>query len=171
MTIRSPEIYSSSNRSRKYESHLLGWINPCSTPFIIAQSGSCTWVQSLNWHWATNARISGKYPSSSSGSISHSARAFNPGVSATYPPPSKGKSSDETVVVQPSQIPQASLTLWLVHILGADQHSKPSTTLDIYGHLIPVMQDGVAILMDELVTPIPVEMGESVSSDKLSGNT
>jgi len=25
--------------------------------------------------------------------------------------------------------------------------------------------------MDELVTPIPVEMGESVSSDKLSGNT
>ena len=50
-------------------------------------------------------------------------------------------------------------------ILG---HSKPSTTLDIYGHLIPIMQDGVADLMDELITPVPVEMGESVDIPALS---
>jgi integrase len=43
-------------------------------------------------------------------------------------------------------------------ILG---HSKPSTTLDIYGHLIPVMHEGVGNLMDDLLTPIPVVMGES----------
>ena len=41
-------------------------------------------------------------------------------------------------------------------ILG---HSKPSTTMDIYGHLIPVMHEGIGNLMDELLTPIPVEMG------------
>jgi integrase len=35
-------------------------------------------------------------------------------------------------------------------ILG---HSKPSTTLNIYGHLMPVMQEEVAGLMDRLVTP------------------
>ena len=42
-------------------------------------------------------------------------------------------------------------------ILG---HTKPSTTLDIYGHMIPVMQEEAARIMDELVTPIPVEMGD-----------
>ena len=42
-------------------------------------------------------------------------------------------------------------------ILG---HSKPSTTMDIYGHLIPVMHEGVGNLMDDLLTPIPVEMGD-----------
>jgi len=42
-------------------------------------------------------------------------------------------------------------------ILG---HTKPSTTLDIYGHLIPVMQEEAARIMDELVNPIPVEMGD-----------
>ncbi|MBY8999280.1 MAG: site-specific integrase, partial [Candidatus Thorarchaeota archaeon] len=53
-------------------------------------------------------------------------------------------------------------------ILG---HSKPSTTLDIYGHLIPVMQDGVASLMDELVTPIPVIMGETAGIDTFPNNS
>jgi integrase len=43
-------------------------------------------------------------------------------------------------------------------ILG---HSKPSTTMDIYGHLIPVMHEGIGNLMDELLTPIPVEMGDT----------
>lgn len=43
-------------------------------------------------------------------------------------------------------------------------HSKPSTTLDIYGHLIPIMQEEVANLMDDLVTPILVEMGEKAES-------
>lgn len=33
-------------------------------------------------------------------------------------------------------------------------HSKPSVTLDIYGHYIPGMQEQAADLMDELVTPI-----------------
>ena len=47
-------------------------------------------------------------------------------------------------------------------ILG---HSKPSTTLDIYGHLIPVMHEGVGNLMDDLLTPIPVVMGKSAISD------
>ncbi len=42
-------------------------------------------------------------------------------------------------------------------ILG---HSKTSTTLDIYGHIIPVMQEQAAQIMDEIVTPIPVSFGE-----------
>ena len=42
-------------------------------------------------------------------------------------------------------------------ILG---HSKPSTTMNLYGHLLPIMQDGVAKLMDELITPIQVIVGE-----------
>ena len=41
-------------------------------------------------------------------------------------------------------------------ILG---HSKASTTLDIYGHLISVMQEGAARMMDELITPITVDLG------------
>jgi integrase len=35
-------------------------------------------------------------------------------------------------------------------------HSKPSITLDIYGHLYQEMQDEVARKMDELVSPVPV---------------
>jgi len=38
-------------------------------------------------------------------------------------------------------------------------HSKSSVTLDIYGHLYTDMQDGAARVMDELVTPIPVDVG------------
>ena len=37
-------------------------------------------------------------------------------------------------------------------------HAKPSITLDIYAHMIPGMQDEVARLMDEVITPIPVNM-------------
>ena len=37
-------------------------------------------------------------------------------------------------------------------------HSKPSITLDIYGHLIPGMQEQVADVMDELITPIEVNV-------------
>jgi hypothetical protein len=44
-------------------------------------------------------------------------------------------------------------------ILG---HSKVSTTLDIYGYLIPVMQEEAARIMDEIVKPIPVEIGEKL---------
>jgi integrase len=37
-------------------------------------------------------------------------------------------------------------------------HYKVSMTLDIYGHLIPEMQNEAADLIDELITPIPVEL-------------
>ena len=37
-------------------------------------------------------------------------------------------------------------------------HSKISITLDVYGHLIPEMQNGAAELIDDLITPIPVEL-------------
>ena len=54
-------------------------------------------------------------------------------------------------------------------ILG---HSKPSTTMDIYDHLIPVMHEGIGNLMDELLTPIPVDLGDkpliSTASDSKS---
>jgi integrase len=36
-------------------------------------------------------------------------------------------------------------------------HSKPSVTLDIYGHYLPGMQSTAAALMDELITPIEIE--------------
>jgi integrase len=48
-------------------------------------------------------------------------------------------------------------------ILG---HSKTSTTLDIYGHLIPAMQGEAAQIMDDLVTPIRVDLGENID-DKI----
>ena len=37
-------------------------------------------------------------------------------------------------------------------------HSKPSVTLDIYSHLFQDSQNEVANLLDELVTPVPVEI-------------
>lgn len=37
-------------------------------------------------------------------------------------------------------------------------HAKPSTTLDVYGHLIPSKQQEVAQLMDELLTPVSIEI-------------
>ena len=37
-------------------------------------------------------------------------------------------------------------------------HSKPSITLDIYGHLYNEMQDAAAQLMGELVTPISTQL-------------
>ncbi len=36
-------------------------------------------------------------------------------------------------------------------------HAKPSITLEIYSHLIPSMQEQVAQLMDDVVTPIELE--------------
>lgn len=46
-------------------------------------------------------------------------------------------------------------------ILG---HAKPSITLDIYGHLIPIMHEDIGNQIDEWLTPIPVEMGENLQS-------
>jgi integrase len=37
-------------------------------------------------------------------------------------------------------------------------HSKPSVTLDIYGHYLPGMQSTAAALMDELASPIAVKL-------------
>ena len=36
-------------------------------------------------------------------------------------------------------------------------HSKPSITLDVYGHLIPSKEEEAATLMDDLLTPIKAE--------------
>jgi len=48
-------------------------------------------------------------------------------------------------------------------ILG---HSKPSTTMDIYGHLIPTDYGEVGNLMDDWITPVPIDMGEKVNKNK-----
>jgi len=45
-------------------------------------------------------------------------------------------------------------------------HSKPSVTLDIYGHYIPGMQQEAASLMDELVTPIATKWQQIGSSQE-----
>jgi integrase len=37
-------------------------------------------------------------------------------------------------------------------------HAQPSITLDVYGHLIPTKQKEVASLMDELLTPIQLQI-------------
>ncbi len=47
-------------------------------------------------------------------------------------------------------------------ILG---HAKPSITLDVYGHLYHEMQVEAARIMDELITPIQVDIAEKVSQD------
>ena len=44
-------------------------------------------------------------------------------------------------------------------------HSQPSTTLDVYGHLYHELQNDAARIMDELVTPVPVELSEMVGKD------
>ena len=53
-------------------------------------------------------------------------------------------------------------------ILG---HSRPSTTMDIYGHLIPGMQDEAARLMDELTALHSVDLSKKDSDvDESGGN-
>jgi len=37
-------------------------------------------------------------------------------------------------------------------------HSKPSVTLDVYGHLMNSMQGEASKIMDELVTPVLVDI-------------
>ena len=37
-------------------------------------------------------------------------------------------------------------------------HSRVSLTLDIYSHVLPVMQQEAAIKLDELLTPIAVDL-------------
>jgi len=46
----------------------------------------------------------------------------------------------------------------VIVVSGMLGHSKPSITLDIYGHLHNAMQDEAAKLMDDLVTPVKVDL-------------
>jgi hypothetical protein len=39
-------------------------------------------------------------------------------------------------------------------------HAKPSIALDVYGHLYQEMQSDAAKIMDDLVTPIKVDVKE-----------
>jgi hypothetical protein len=43
------------------------------------------------------------------------------------------------------------------------RHSKPSITLDNYGHLLSEMQNDAARVIDELITPIQVEIPTGIS--------
>ena len=47
-------------------------------------------------------------------------------------------------------------------ILG---HSKPSITLDIYGHLYTEMQGEASRLMDELVSPVKVNLASKIPQE------
>jgi integrase len=49
-------------------------------------------------------------------------------------------------------------------------HSKVSTTLDIYGHLIPEMQNEAAELIDDLIFPIEVELHTNCTRKDKSSN-
>jgi len=46
-------------------------------------------------------------------------------------------------------------------------HARTSITMDVYGHLLLSMQDGVAELVDDLVTPTEVKLDEYISIVKL----
>ena len=39
-------------------------------------------------------------------------------------------------------------------------HAQPSITLDVYGHLMPTKQREVASLMDQLLTPIQIQISK-----------
>jgi integrase len=41
-------------------------------------------------------------------------------------------------------------------------HARTSITMDVYGHLLPNMQDEAEQLIDELVTPTPVQLPEPI---------
>lgn len=43
-------------------------------------------------------------------------------------------------------------------------HSRPSITLDVYGHLIPGIHNEVGEMLDELITPIAVNIGQGANS-------
>jgi hypothetical protein len=45
-------------------------------------------------------------------------------------------------------------------------HAKPSTTLNVYGHLTPGMQAEAAELMDDITTPIRIDLGKDDDVDQ-----
>ena len=44
-------------------------------------------------------------------------------------------------------------------------HARPSITLDIYGHLIPGMQEEAALMIDELITPVEFQQLHPTAPD------
>ena len=47
-------------------------------------------------------------------------------------------------------------------------HYKVSMTLDIYGHLMPEIQDTAAKLIDELITPVEIKLHHNCTIDQVS---
>ena len=50
----------------------------------------------------------------------------------------------------------------LIVVSGRLGHARASITSDVYGHLIPSMQDEAAQLIDDLVTPTAVMIDDPV---------
>ncbi len=48
-------------------------------------------------------------------------------------------------------------------------HSKPSITMDVYGHLYQEMQTDAAKIMDDLVMPIKLDIREFETHDAVKG--
>ncbi len=42
-------------------------------------------------------------------------------------------------------------------------HARASITSDVYGHLLPNMQDEAAEMIDDLVTPTEVKLDKTIS--------
>jgi integrase len=50
-------------------------------------------------------------------------------------------------------------------------HSRVSITLDIYGHLIPEMQNEAAEMIDDLITPIEVKIAHNCTRSEIPGGS
>jgi len=55
------------------------------------------------------------------------------------------------------------------HQVSFHLHAKPSITLDLYGHLYHEMLGEAAKIMDDLVTPIKLDMSEFETHDAGKG--
>jgi integrase len=44
-------------------------------------------------------------------------------------------------------------------------HARASITLDVYGHLIPTMQNELAEMIDDLVMPMAVQIDQKVEQN------
>jgi hypothetical protein len=51
-------------------------------------------------------------------------------------------------------------------------HARPSITSDIYGHLIPGAADDIGQMMDDLVSPLPLDLnsGEPKNESELNND-
>jgi integrase len=50
-------------------------------------------------------------------------------------------------------------------------HSKVSITLDIYGHLIPEMQNEAAEMIDEIINPVEIKLDDNLVSENIAQYT